>query len=134
VALLQRHHTGRLAYAYHDRVDIEPIAYAFDENALYGRTSPGTKLTMLRHHPWVAFEVDEVEGLYDWRSVVVHGTLYVLDAAGGDRDRESYSRALEIVRRVDAEALTTGDVTPQRTVVFQVAIDVISGRVATTAE
>ena len=131
--VLARSYIGRLAFAFHDRIDIEPIAYVYEAGSIYGRTSAGTKLTTLRHHPWVAFEVDEVEGLYDWRSIVVHGTLYFLDPAGGDRDREGYARAVELLRRIDAEALTSGDVAPHRTAVFRVMIDQITGRAATTA-
>ena len=62
VALLGAHHVGRIAFTFHDRVDIEPISYVYADGSIYGRTSPGTKLATVRHHPWVAFEVDEVEG------------------------------------------------------------------------
>jgi uncharacterized protein len=88
VELLRRSHVGRIAFAFHDRVDIEPISYVYSEDWLYGRTSPGTKLVTVQHHPWVAFEVDEIEGRFDWRSVVVHGAMYLLEPDGGDRERE----------------------------------------------
>src|SRR4051794_23611303 len=90
--LLDRNHVGRLAFTFHDRVDIEPISYVRDDRYVYARTSPGTKLTTVKHHPWVAFQVDEVEGRYDWKSVTVRGTLYFLAPAGSDRDREAYDR------------------------------------------
>ena len=56
-----RAHVGRLAFTFHDRVDIEPISHVYSEGWVYARTSPGTKLTTVKHHPWVAFEVDEVQ-------------------------------------------------------------------------
>ena len=62
-AMLKSHRYGRLAFSFRDRVDIEPIHYVYEAGWLYGRTSPGTKLTVLAHHPWVAFEIDEVRGL-----------------------------------------------------------------------
>lgn len=132
VALLERNRVGRLAYAFHDRVDIEPISYVSSERLIVGRTSPGAKLSTVLHHPYVAFEVDEVEGAYDWRSVVVHGTLYVLDGTGGDRDRQSYARAMELLRQLDADAFTSTDAAPHRTVVFTIFADQIVGRMATT--
>ena len=132
VELLRRNHVGRLAFSFHDRVDIEPLSYVFAEDWLYGRTSPGTKLTTVRHHPWIAFEVDEIEGRFDWRSVVVHGGLYLLEPQGGDREREAYSAAVAVLREVDDGALTTGDPTPHRTSLFRIHADEITGRRAAT--
>ena len=129
-ALLGRHHVGRLAYSFHDRVDIEPISYVFRDGWVYGRTAPGSKLTTLRHHPWVAFEVDEVEGQFDWRSVVVHGTLYFLDSQGSERDREQHALAVELLRSIDAAALTSGDATPERIALFRIFADDITARSA----
>ena len=133
LALLNRHHVGRLAFTFHDRVDIEPISYVFADQWLYGRTSPGTKLATVRHHPWVAFEVDEVEGRFDWRSVVVHGAMYLLAPDGGDRDRETYATAMELLRDVDADTMTPGDPTPFRTTIFRIHADDMVGRQASTA-
>lgn len=130
VALLERHHVGRLAYSFRDRVDIEPISYIFHEEWVYGRTSPGTKLNTVQHSPWVAFQVDEVESRFDWRSVVVHGTLYFLDPDGGDREREAYADAVELLRSIDAAVLTSADVTPHRSTLFRIHADAITGRAA----
>lgn len=130
LAVLERNYVGRLAFSFHDRVDIEPISYVFADNWVYGRTSEGTKLTTVRHHPWVAFEVDEVEGRFDWVSVVVHGTLYFLDPDGGDRDREAYAQGVRLLRRVDADVLTASDVTPERSTLFRIHADDITTRAA----
>ena len=85
------------------------------------------------HHPWVAFEIDEIESPFDWRSVVVHGALYLLAADGGDRDREEYSHAVEVLRELDAAVLTAADATPQRDVLFRIHADDITGRAARRA-
>ena len=132
--LLMRHHVGRIAFTFHDRVDIEPISYLFHDGWLYARTSPGTKLAVVRHNPWVAFEVDEIESRFDWRSVVIHGTIYFLDPSGGDRDRENYATALELMRTVDADVLTTTDPVPHRSTLFRIHADQIIGRASRTAE
>jgi len=132
IELLRRNHVGRIAFTFHDRVDVEPISYVFADDWLYGRTSPGTKLTTVRHHPWVAFEVDEIEGRFDWRSVVVHGAMYLLEPDGGDREREMYTTAIELLRQVDAEVLGPGDPTPFRTTIFRIHADDMVGRVAST--
>lgn len=131
-ALLERNHVGRLAFSFHDRVDIEPISYVFADGYVYGRTAPGTKLTTLEHHPWVAFEVDEVQGLFDWRSVVVRGTLYTIDPSAGERDRQAHTRAVEVLRTLDPDVLTDADAAPDRRIIFQIFADQISARGATT--
>jgi len=95
--------------------------------------SPGTKLTVVQHNPWVAFEVDEIESRFDWRSVVIHGTIYFLDPSGGDRDREAYATALELMRAVDADVMTAVDPAPHRTTLFRIHADRIIGRAARTA-
>ena len=127
--LLARNRVGRLAFSFHDRVDIEPISYVLSEDWLYARTSPGTKLTVVQHHPWVAFEVDEIRSRTDWRSVVVHGTIYFLDPHS-EADRADYNAAVRILRSADADALTSADATPQRQTLFRIHADEIIGRAA----
>ena len=127
VALLAQNHVGRLAFSFHDRVDIEPISYVLSDDWLYARTSPGSKLTVVQHHPWVAFEVDEIRSRTDWRSVVVHGTIYFLDPAR-EADRRDYDNAVKILRSVDADALTAADATPQRQVLFRIHVNDIVGK------
>lgn len=133
-ALLRRHHVGRIAFTFHDRVDVEPIGYVFADGWIIGRTSPGTKLTTLQHHPWVAFEVDEAEGQYDWQSVVVHGTAYFLTRTGTTLDREAYDEAVRTLRGVDKRVLTADDPVPERTVVIRIKADELTGRRASTAK
>ena len=76
--LISRNHVGRIAFSFHDTVDIRPIHYSAARGWLFGRTSPGDKLVTLRHNQWVAFEVDEITGPFDWESVVIRGTFYRL--------------------------------------------------------
>jgi nitroimidazol reductase NimA-like FMN-containing flavoprotein (pyridoxamine 5'-phosphate oxidase superfamily) len=130
IALLERHHVGRLAFTFHDRVDIEPISYVYADGWIYARTSPGTKLTTVKHHPWVAFEVDDIKSRYDWRSVVVRGTIYFLDAARGEEEAEAHARAVEILQSADPHAMTDRDDAPHRRALFRIHADEVTGRQA----
>lgn len=132
IALLERHHIGRLAFTFHDRVDIEPISYVYGDSWLYARTSPGTKLTIVHHHPWVAFQVDEIKSRSDWRSVVVRGTIYFLDPERGGSERADYAAALERLRSDDATALTDDDFAPHRNALFRIHADEVIGRQASS--
>jgi len=130
-ALLANHHVGRLAFSFRDRVDIEPVHYVFREGWIYGRTQFGTKVAVLAHHPWVAFEVDQVEDTFCWQSVVVHGRIDFPDPVGSPQDKTRYERAVTAFRTLIPEALTELDPTPARDLVFAISVQEIAGRAAT---
>lgn len=129
-ALLARNHVGRVAFTFHDRVDIEPVHYVFADGWLHGRTAPGGKVAVLRHHPWVAVEVDEVKGLFDWRSVVVHGSVYIPDPEGSPSDREAHAATLAHLRKLVPDTLSPSDPAPTRLLLFRIHVDSVTGRAA----
>jgi nitroimidazol reductase NimA-like FMN-containing flavoprotein (pyridoxamine 5'-phosphate oxidase superfamily) len=131
--LLARLHVGRIAFSHGNRVDIEPIGYAYENGWLFGRTSPGTKLRALGHRPWVAFEVDEVAGPLDWESVVVHGSFRVLAPGGSEYDAQLYERALALLRERDPSLGTDQDTLAFRSTIFGVHVDDMTGRRARTS-
>jgi nitroimidazol reductase NimA-like FMN-containing flavoprotein (pyridoxamine 5'-phosphate oxidase superfamily) len=127
-AVLARNHVGRLAFIDTERhVDITPIHYVFADGMLHGRTEPGTKLSAVAHRPWVAFETDEVEAAYRWRSVVVRGTIFRLDP---DHTAKEYAETLALIRRMVPTALTADDPTPQRDILFRIDVGIMTGRAA----
>ena len=128
--LLARNHVGRIAYSFKNRVDIEPISYVYADGAIYMRTAPGSKLITLARAPWVAFEVDEVRGPFDWQSVVVHGTVYLVPRSGSPAVQENYRHAVERLREVMPGALGEDDPVPERDVVLKLHIDTYTGREA----
>lgn len=130
-AVLARHHVGRIAYSLHDRVDIEPVHYAYDGGWIFGRTSVGAKLATLAHRPWCAFEVDEVRGLFDWTSAVVKGSFHLLDPERGSAD--VFGRALELLSTLVPDTFTSHDPVPHRSILFGIHVDEISGRAASTS-
>ena len=127
-SLLARHHVGRIAYSFHDRVDIQPIHYVLDGSWLYGRTSPGSKFATLAHNPWCAFEVDEVRGLFDWDSVVVKGHLELLDPETASAD--AYDLGLRLMRDLIAETFLERDPVPHRSILFRLHTSEMTGRSA----
>lgn len=125
-AFLAAHHVGRIAFTLHDRVDIEPLHYVFDGSWIFARTSIGTKLATLVHHPWCAFEADEVAGTFDWTSVVAKGSVLLLDPQEGSRD--IYDRALHAVRTIIPETFGASDPAPHRTLLMGIYVQEITGR------
>ena len=127
-ALLARNRVGRIAFAVSGRVDIEPIHYVYHDGWIFGRTSPGTKAAAVRHNPWVAFEVDEIEGAFDWRSVVVHGTLYFLEEDGPPSAAATRERAITLLRRLVPDLGTPFDPVAFRSLVFGIHVTTYTGR------
>jgi uncharacterized protein len=129
--LLQRARIGRLAFVAQKRVDIEPVHFVYHDRWIYLRTSPGTKLASLLHHPWVALQVDEVSGDFDWQSAVAKGTVYFIE---DDTPHGAELRALVIAlfQRILPASFTDSDPTPERDVLLRFYVDEIQGREAST--
>ncbi len=130
-ALLTSQYVGRLAFSFRDRVDIEPIHYVYANGHIYGRTQYGTKVNVLAHHPWIAFEVDEIKALFEWRSVVVHGRIEFPDPNGAAHDVERFGQAVERFRTLIPTAFAADDPTPARELAFIIAVQEMTGRAAT---
>jgi nitroimidazol reductase NimA-like FMN-containing flavoprotein (pyridoxamine 5'-phosphate oxidase superfamily) len=130
--ILERNFLGRMAFSFKDRVDIRPLHYVYADRWLFGRTSPGEKLVTLQHSQWVAFEVDEVAGPFEWASVIVKGTFYRLSPDGSTHDVALYERALGFLRKVMPGALTPSDPVSFRTELFGISVDSLTGRSCST--
>jgi uncharacterized protein len=115
-AILSRNHVGRLAYARANRIDIEPVHYVYADGWIYGRTSAGSKTQLLGDRWWpVAFE---------------HGGLYPVSKASATEEDPLWSRAVELLRTLVPDTFRENDPVPERTLVFRIAVQEITGRQA----
>ena len=130
--VLARNYVGRIAFSFHDVVDIRPVHYVFEAGFLFGRTSPGDIVITLQHHQWVAFEIDEVTGPFDWTSVLVHGSFLLLGPAGNNPDAGLYERGLRAIRSLSPDALAEKDPAPFRTELFRITMDSVTGKSCST--
>lgn len=129
-SILRRNHVGRLAFRNGAEIDIQPLSYVANGQWLFMRSAYGAKMEAIAHSPYVALEVDEIDGPFDWRSVVAHGTIYALSAEGGPVDRREFQRAVKALRRVMPSTLTLQDPVPQRETVYGLHIQRLEGRMA----
>jgi uncharacterized protein len=129
--ILARNNVGRIAFATENQVDILPVHYVFSDNWIYGRTTPGGRLDRVGEH-WrpVAFEVDEIASLFDWRSVVVKGGLYIVRKEGPAWEREVWLTGVGLLRKLIPDALRDDDPVPDRTTLFRIAVQDVTGRQA----
>lgn len=75
--LLRSEVFGHLACVDGDKPYISPMAYVFYGNAIYGQTTEGKKIDILRRNPQVCFQVQQKSDC--WRSVLCWGTFEELD-------------------------------------------------------
>jgi nitroimidazol reductase NimA-like FMN-containing flavoprotein (pyridoxamine 5'-phosphate oxidase superfamily) len=71
--LLTKQVIGRIGC--HDKgiTYIVPINYVYKENCIYGHSAEGKKIEMLRNNSQVCFQVDDIENITNWKSVIVWG-------------------------------------------------------------
>ncbi len=81
---------GRIGCHAYGKTYVVPITYAYDGTYVYAHSEEGMKIHMMRANPHVCFEVDAMDDLANWESVVAWGTFEELH---GDQAR----RALELL-------------------------------------
>lgn len=78
-ALLSSQSIGTLACTDGKKPYAFPMAYAYQDNVLYGQTTLGQKLEILRAHPQACFNVTAQAPDGSWGSVMCWGTYEELD-------------------------------------------------------
>lgn len=117
-----------------EKTFVVPITYVFDNGYIYAHSKDGLKIKMMRKNPKVCFQVDQIDNMTNWRSVILWGTFQEL------KSNAEQAKAFKILVS-GLEAFTTGDsVKPPKTVdernprkekkpvFFRISIEEISGR------
>lgn len=73
--VLQSQVIGRLACQAKNKLYIVPVTYAYNGKYLYLHSRYGKKIEMMRKNPNVCFQVDQVDSMVNWRSVIAWGTF-----------------------------------------------------------
>ena len=86
-AVLHDNVIGRIGCHAFGRTYVVPITYAYDGNAVYAHSADGMKLHMMRQNPHVCLEVDSMDVMAKWKSVIASGTFEELH---GENARSVY--------------------------------------------
>ena len=86
------------------RTYVVPITYAYDGESFVLQSADGLKLRMMRQNPLVCVQVDHVDNLANWRSVVAWGRFEELI--------EPASTAALILLRERLRPLTVSETSP----------------------
>ena len=68
--LLHEAIVGRIGVSNDGRTYVVPITFVYDGDSVYGHSVLGQKVAMMRKNPHVCFEVEEIDDLANWRSVI----------------------------------------------------------------
>lgn len=82
--LLRSEVIARIGCVSDGRVYVVPVSYAYDGTYLWGHGMDGEKLRAMRAHPEVCVEVEHVDDLSNWRSVIAWGTYQECHGADWD--------------------------------------------------
>ncbi|HTX60221.1 MAG TPA: pyridoxamine 5'-phosphate oxidase family protein [Verrucomicrobiae bacterium] len=120
---------GRIGCHAFGQTYVVPITYAYDGTNVFAHGHEGMKLHMMRQNPHVCFEVDFMDDLANWRSVIAWGTFAELHGA----QREA---ALQLLLETMASRLPKGppgeSVHPHTgmatSVIYRIALEKKTGR------
>ena len=116
--LLRTEVIARLGCHAEGRIYIVPVTYAYDGDALLVQSADGLKVRMMHQNPVVCVEVDHIDNLANWRSVIAWGRfeeLFGSDATAAlARLRERLQPLLVSETTPAAETLREGEVRMRR--------------------
>jgi len=71
IDLLERQFIGRLGCHLNGETYVVPVNYVYQNNAIYAHSGEGKKIEMLRANPEVCFQLDEIDNMFKWKSVIL---------------------------------------------------------------
>ncbi len=95
---------GRIGCHAQGKTYVVPITYAYDGERVICHSVEGMKLEMMRDNPEVCFEVEQVDNLANWRSVIAWGSYEELhDEAAQTAMRQLVERVLPMITSATAK-------------------------------
>jgi nitroimidazol reductase NimA-like FMN-containing flavoprotein (pyridoxamine 5'-phosphate oxidase superfamily) len=91
--LLQHQLLGHIGCHADNTTYVVPICYAYDNNCIYGRTYEGMKLEIMRKNPTVCFQIEYIENMVKWQSVVCWGEFEEVT------DMNKRNSAIEVLKK-----------------------------------
>jgi uncharacterized protein len=71
--VLRTQMVGRIGCHNDREIYVVPVTYVYHNKCIYAHSHEGRKIEMMRKNPNVCFQVDMIENMANWRSVIVWG-------------------------------------------------------------
>ena len=124
--VLGRNRVARLGCVVGGYPYIVPVNYIFEGRSAYSHSLPGRKITALRADPRACLQVDEIEGDWNWRSVLAFGDY---EEIAGEEERAHILNDLlaTFPRLTPVESMISQGSEVPRVIVFRIRIGGITG-------
>lgn len=134
--ILKENSIGRIGCTDGTNVYIVPVNYRFETNSVLCYSLEGLKIDMMRRHPSVCFEVDEIKNSHQWKCVIINGIFEeITDHVELSQLRPHYIEYM-LRKRASLTALPDADhketqSTNSAQVFYRIRFDSVSGRYET---
>jgi uncharacterized protein len=82
---------GRIGCYADEKIYVVPVTYLYVDGCLLGHTIIGMKTRMLKKNPKCCFEVDSLQDMANWQSVIAWGTFEELE---GDEAKSAMQKLM----------------------------------------
>ena len=124
--LLQNSRVARLGCIVNGAPYIVPINYDFEGDCVYGHSRAGMKISALRDNPHACIQVDQVETVMRWSSVLAFGNFEeIVDPAEREKILNKLLQRFPLLTPVEIANVKTDS--PPEVIVFRIRIDRITG-------
>lgn len=126
---------GRIGCYANSKVYVVPVTYVYEGGYIYAHSKEGLKIQMMRKNPKVCFQVDRMENMVNWRSVIVWGKYEEL------KTKEGQANAMKILKDRLTPIMLSESVRPShkandprvvmkelKAVAYRIAVKEITGR------
>lgn len=73
------------------KIYVVPVSYAYNDGYLYAHSKDGLKVQMMRKNPEVCIEIDTMQNMANWQSVIAWGEFEEL------KDKESQMKSMKLL-------------------------------------
>jgi nitroimidazol reductase NimA-like FMN-containing flavoprotein (pyridoxamine 5'-phosphate oxidase superfamily) len=126
--LLKRNQAGHLACHDQNELYLIPVSYIFDDGFIYSYSKPGKKIEIMRKHPHVCIQVEEVKDFFHWKSVIAWGRFEELksEEAAVAMRRLVKKLAIGEERRSDLELYFESQI--ESDIIYRIQVEKTTGR------
>lgn len=71
--LLQHHNVGRIGCCNNNIPYVVPVNYVYENGIVYCHSGEGMKIRLMRNNPNICFQVDNIQDILNWQSVIARG-------------------------------------------------------------
>ncbi|MCW5517177.1 pyridoxamine 5'-phosphate oxidase family protein [Muriicola sp. Z0-33] len=137
IKLLKDNYIGRLAFNSGATPYITPITYYYDakENCILSYSTEGHKIAAMRKLNLVALQVDQIDTIQNWRSVLIHGNFEELKGSTAKYYLHKFAEGVQetIAKTEGSGAKFISDFSSRLTqkgipIVYRIIINDISGK------